>query len=223
MRTFISIVVFAVLASSSGTAAEMVLKAPADAGNCDPYANYRCLDAYLSDDFVTRLYRYYALEWGHDGPPTNPKAPPSRRSQAAWPATPELTPPMPFTEWPYGGTTTIGVTRPGSVDSPLMVALGNTQLGAALNASHIQIYGWIEPGANISTNSVKPGGNLPTGYAYTPNTVQLDQTVVYIERLPDTVQNDHFDWGFRVSGIYGVDYRYTIAYGFLRNDGTSFR
>ena len=201
------------LASSSGMAADMALKAPGSAGSCDPYANYKCLDAYLGDDFVTRLYRYYALEWGHDGPPTDPKAPPSRRSEAVWPATPETTPPMPFTEWPYGGTTTIGVTRPGSVDSPLMVGLGNTQLGAALNASHIQVYGWVETGANVSTNSVKPSGNVPVGYDYTPNTVQLDQAVVYIERLPDTVQNDHFDWGFRLSGIYGVDYRYTTAYG----------
>ena len=201
------------LASSSVMAADMALKAPGSAASCDPYANYSCLDAYLGDDFVTRLYRYYALEWGHDGPPTDPKAPPSRRSEAIWPSTPETTPPIPFTEWPYGGTTAIGVTRPGSVDSPLMVALGNTQLGAALSASHIQIYGWIEPGANISTNSVKPGGNLPAGYAYTPNTVQFDQAVIYIERLPDTVQNNHFDWGFRFSSIYGADYRYTTAYG----------
>src|ERR1700730_9843554 len=179
IKIFISIVAVAALAWPSATAAEMVLKAPAAAGNCDPYANYPCLDAYLGDDFVTRLYRYYALEWGHDGPPTDPKAPPSRRSEAVWPATPESTPPMPFTEWPYGGTTTIGVTRPSSVDSPLMVALGNTQLGAALNAAHIQVYGWVEAGANISTNSVKPGGNVQAGYYYTPNTVQLDQAVVY--------------------------------------------
>src|ERR1700738_2563360 len=94
-----------------------------------------------------------------------------------------------------------------------MVALGNTQLGAAMNAAHVQVYGWVEVGGNISTNSVKPGGNVPVGYDYTPNTVQLDQAVVYIERLPDTVQNDHFDWGFRLSAIYGVDYRYTTAYG----------
>ena len=53
----------------------------------------------------------------------------------------------------------------------------------------------------------------PVSYDYTPNTVQLDQAVLYIERLPDTMQNDHFDWGFRVSGLYGVDYRYTTAYG----------
>ena len=214
MKSAVAIAVVAgSLACSSVMAADMALKAQGSAPSCDPYANYSCLNAYLGDDFVTRLYRYYALEWGHDGPPTDPKAPPSRRPEAIWPATPELSPPMPFTEWPYGGTTAIGVTRPGSVDSPLMVALGNTALGAALNASHIQIYGWIEPGANISTNSVKPGGNLPAGYAYTPNTVQLDQAVVYIERLPDTVQNDHFDWGFRFSSIYGADYRYTTAYG----------
>ncbi len=214
MKSAVAIAVVAgSLASSPVMAADMALKAQGSAASCDPYANYSCLNAYLGDDLVTRLYRYYALEWGHDGPPTDPKAPPSRRSEATWPATPESSPPMPFTEWPYGGTTTIGVTRPGSVDSPLMVALSNTQLGAALNASHIQIYGWIEPGANISTNSVKPGGNLPAGYAYTPNTLQLDQAVVYIERLPDTVQNDHFDWGFRLSGIYGADYRYTTAYG----------
>jgi hypothetical protein len=205
------------LVSSSAIAADMVVKAPVANGNCDPYVNYGCLDAYLGDDFLTRLYRYYALEMGHDGPPSDPKAPPSRRSEAVWPTTSESTPPMPFTEWPYGGATAIGVTRPSSVDSPLMVALGNTRLGAAMNDAHVQVYGWINSGANISSNSVKPGGNAPVGYDYTPNTIQLDQAVVYIERLPDTVQNDHFDWGFRLSGIYGVDYRYTTAYGFMSN------
>jgi hypothetical protein len=78
----------------------------------------------------------HALEWGHAVAPSDPNAPPSRRPDSVWPATPQSTPPMPFTEWPYGGTTTIGVTRPNSVDSPLMVALANTQLGAGMNASH---------------------------------------------------------------------------------------
>jgi len=41
--------------------------------------------------------------------------------------------------------------------------------------------------------------------------------VVYIERLPDTVQKDHIDWGFRVAGIYGENYRYTTAYGVFSN------
>jgi Putative beta-barrel porin-2, OmpL-like. bbp2 len=218
MRLSRSVAVVAIcLASQSAIAADMVVKAPVTGGNCDPYVNYSCLGAYLGSDFVTRLYRYYALEWGHDGPPSDPKAAPARRPEAVWPVTPQSTPPMPFTEWPYGGSPSIGVTRPSSVDSPLMVALGNTPLGEAMSASHIQVYGWIEPGANLSSNTVKPGGNVPAGYDYTPNTAQLDQAVLYIERLPDTVQNDHFDWGFRVSGIYGVDYRYTTAYGFLSN------
>jgi hypothetical protein len=179
----------------------------------DPYKNYECLDAYLGEDFFTRLFNYYRLEWGRDSAPSDPKAPPSRRD--GWPSTPQTTPPMPFTEWPYGGSTTIGVTRPNSVDSPLMVALGNTALGKAMNDAHIQVYGWINAGANISTNTVQPGGNWPISYMYTPNTVQLDQAVIYVERLPDTVQKDHIDWGFRLSGLYGENYRYTTAYGLM--------
>ncbi len=35
--------------------------------------------------------------------------------------------------------------------------------------------------------------------------------------MPDTVQTDHFDWGFRVSGLYGLDYRYTTSKGIFSN------
>jgi Putative beta-barrel porin-2, OmpL-like. bbp2 len=184
--------------------------APACKGEVDPYKNYACLDAYLGTSFGERLFNYYRLEWGHDAAPADPKAPPSRRDY--WPTTPESTPPMPFTEWPYGGTSNLGVTRPSSVDSPLMAALGNTTVGQWMNDNHIQIYGWINGGGNLSNNTVR-GGNAPAAYDYNPNTVQLDQAVVYIERLPDTVQKDHVDWGFRIAPIYGENYRYTTAYG----------
>ena len=177
---------------------------------CDPYQNYSCLDAYLGDDFITRFINYYRLEWGHESSPADPKAPPSRRDY--YPPAPQSTPPMPFTEWPYGGTTSIGVTRPNSIDSPLMAALGNTSLGQAMNDNHIQVYGWINAGGNLSNNTVR-GGNAPAAYDYNPNTVQLDQAVLYIERLPDTVQKDHIDWGFRLAPIYGENYRYTTAFG----------
>ena len=36
---------------------------------------------------------------------------------------------------------------------------------------------------------------------------------LYFERLPNTVQTDHFDWGFRLTNLYGLDYRYTTAKG----------
>ena len=176
-----------------------------------PYDNYACLDAYLGDDVMTRLYNYYKLEWGQAGPPTDPNAPPGRRD--GWPVTPQATPPMPFTEWPYGGVTPIGVTRPGSVDSPLMVAIANTDIGRWLNKNNFQIYGWVDPGFNVSSNTTRPGGNAPIAYSYTPNTVQLDQFVVYLDRFPDTVQTDHIDWGLRLSAIYGENYRYTTSYG----------
>ena len=67
--------------------AAMAAKAAAKSGPCDPYVNYNCLDAYLGDDFATRLVRYYQLEWGKAVAPSDPKAPPGRRSDTDWPAT----------------------------------------------------------------------------------------------------------------------------------------
>ena len=182
-------------------------------GNCDPYLNYSCLDAYLGDDFFTRFFRYYQLEWGRSGPPSDPNAPPSARDASVWPKTPEAIPPMPFADFPYGGSPTIGTTRPNSVDSPFMAAIANTSLGKWMQDAHIQVYGWLNGGFNLSTNQTQPGGNSPIGYAYTPNTAQLDQAVIYVERLPDTVQKDHVDWGFRLAALYGENYRYTNSYG----------
>jgi hypothetical protein len=206
--------VMGLIGSANAADAPAPGKAPVCKGDVDPYRNFACLDAYLGTTFWERLYNYYRLEWGHDAAPADPKAPPSRR--AYWPATPESTPPMPFTEWPYGGTTNLGVTRPSSVDSPLMTALGNTSVGQWMNDNHLQVYGWVNGGGNLSNNTVR-GGNAPAAYLYNPNTVQLDQAVVYIERLPDTVQTDHVDWGFRFAPIYGENYRYTTAYGLFSN------
>ena len=164
----------------------------------------------LGTGFFQRFFNYNKLEWGQAGPPSDPNAPPGRRAE--FPPQPESTPPMPFTEWPYGGATSLGVNRPNSVDSPLMTALAPSTIGKALSDAHVQVYGWVDVGANLSSN-YRPGGNSPGAYDYNPNTAQLDQAVLYIERTPDTVQKDHVDWGFRVSGIYGVDYRYTTSYG----------
>jgi Putative beta-barrel porin-2, OmpL-like. bbp2 len=181
-------------------------------GTPDPYTNYACLDPYLGVNPVTRFLNYYKLEWGQAGPPVDPNAPSSRVD--GWPATPETTSPMPFTEWPTGGTTSIGVTRPNSVDSPLMAAIANTSLGQWMQDNHFQVYGWVDPGGNFSSNTLrKPGGNAPIAYAYIPNTIQLDQAVIYLDRFPDTVQKDHIDWGMRLSAIYGENYRYTTSYG----------
>ncbi|KUR81318.1 hypothetical protein AQZ50_01870 [Novosphingobium sp. Fuku2-ISO-50] len=175
-------------------------------------------DADLGTSVIGRFFAYQAAEWGKAASPlaTDPNAPPSRR--ADWAPAPETSPPYPFTEYSYGGTTLLGVNRPASVDSPLMVAIADTGLGKAMSRAHIQAYGWVDVGGNLSTSSVRQG-NQPAAYAFAPNTVTLDQAVLYVERTPDTVQSDHVDWGFRVAGMYGTNYRYTASRGFLVDQG----
>ncbi|MBV8632950.1 MAG: outer membrane beta-barrel protein [Burkholderiaceae bacterium] len=177
---------------------------------CDPYKDYSCLDSYLGTGFWERMGNYYKLEDGQAAAPADPKAPPSRR--ADYPPAAQTMPPMPFTEWPYGGTSPLGASTPNATDSPLMVALANTGLGKWMADNNIQTYGWIDIGGNVSNNHVR-GGNAPAAYDYNPNAFDLNQIVEYIERVPDMVQKDHNDWGFRFSAIYGSDYRYTTSYG----------
>jgi Putative beta-barrel porin-2, OmpL-like. bbp2 len=76
----------------------------------------------------------------------------------------------------------------------------------------VQIYGWINPGFNFSTSS---RSNLPLGYNFYPNGIELDQFVTYIERVPDTVQTERVDWGFRIGNMYGIDYHFTTAKGWF--------
>jgi Putative beta-barrel porin-2, OmpL-like. bbp2 len=164
--------------------------------------------------FFGRFYKAYADEWGKSAPPADPNAPTvvSRRP-LPFPPVPATQPPYPFTDWPYGGSQTIGASVPNATDSPLMTALASTDAGKWLNDKHVQIYGWVNVGGNLSTANGSKDGNFPAAYTYKPNTVELDQTVVYVERVPDTVQQDHLDWGFRFATSYGENNRYTTAYG----------
>ena len=74
------------------------------------------------------------------------------------------------------------------------------------------MYGWVNAGFDFSTSDKS---NIPESYAIVPNKLELDQAVVRIERLPDTVQRDHVDWGFRLTPMYGIDYRWTTAQGWF--------
>jgi len=114
-------------------------------------------------------------------------------------------PPFPTADWPLGGSQLIGV--PDTAVGPLMKWIYDGPDGQAWKDSRIKLYGWAEIGANVSTSSQSL---TPAGYPIHPNRIELDQFVFRIERLPDTTQKDHVDWGFNVTNIYGLDYRYTI-------------
>jgi len=113
----------------------------------------------------------------------------------------------------YPSTTYLGPTI-GVPDTdpiwPLTNALWKEFSG--LEAAKIKAYGWFNAGGTASTST---HSNVPESYAIVPNKLELDQAVLRMERVPDTVQTDHTDWGFRVSLIYGIDYRYTTAQGWF--------
>jgi hypothetical protein len=150
--------------------------------------------------FFTRLGHAYLDDWTVDsnGAPTPPA--PERRGTPA----PLNSPPFPSADWPIGGTVVIGA--PDYQTYILMQAINE-------NKSRIKMYGWFDIGGNASTSNKGRYANNETAYDVIPNSIQLDQVALYIERLPNTVQKEHFDWGFRLTNLYGLDYRYTTAKG----------
>jgi hypothetical protein len=96
-----------------------------------------------------------------------------------------------------------------------MQALWSGPNGEAWKKSGVQIYGWLNAGCNVSTSHKSRYANFPEAYAEVADACIPDQQVLYIERQPDTVQTDHFDWGFRVTNLYGLDYRFTTGKGFF--------
>ncbi|MGD0734971.1 MAG: outer membrane beta-barrel protein [Terracidiphilus sp.] len=158
--------------------------------------------------FFARWGKAYLADWAGTTP-TDPNAPPRRGTPPPIPA-----PPYPASDWPIGGTQEIGA--PDYSSYQLQTALDVDPL----KLSKVKWYGWIAVGANGSTNNRGNAGkgigaNSPSAYDVFPNTVVLDQLALYTEKLADTVQTEHFDWGFRVTNLYGQDYRYTTSHGIL--------
>ncbi|WP_263410422.1 porin [Terriglobus tenax] len=150
----------------------------------------------LKGNFLQRLGGYYKADWTGKLP-GGPA--PERRALDA----PLNSPPFPGSDWGYGGSSLLGV--PDGNVYPLMTALKKQR-------ARTKIYGWIAPSVNASTSS---GNNFPVSYDIFPNRIELNQAVVYVERLPDTVQKKHFDYGYHFTAFYGIDYRFTTAKDYL--------
>ena len=150
----------------------------------------------LQGNFFQRLAQFYKQDWAG----TNPSTP--LAAKRGLPA-PLDSGPFPSADWGYGGSPDIGA--PDGNTYPLMSALG-------LSNSRTKVYGWVATSINFSTSGQN---NFPGTYDIFPNKIEVNQAVVYIERLPDTVQTDHFDWGFHLTSFWGIDYRFTTAKGYF--------
>jgi hypothetical protein len=146
--------------------------------------------------FFTRWAEFYRTDWS--GTATASPAAPRRG-----PPSPLDSPPFPNADWSYGGSPVIG--EPDTNSYPLMTAINQAK-------SRTKIYGWIDPTLNFSTSSQS---NAPEANDVYSNRFEMNQVVLYAERLPDSVQRDHTDWGYHLTALYGTDYRFTIAKGYL--------
>jgi hypothetical protein len=177
--------------------------APGADGDQRPSAQPSATSPEVPGSFLHRFVHAYQEDW--NGADSSALEPPRRI-----PASPLSSPPFPSAEWTYGGASVIGATN--TTDYPFMHALYAGPNGETWKRSNVQVYGWIEPGFNFSTST---HSNLPGGYDIVPNRLELDQAVLYVERVPDTVQTDHVDWGFRAANFFGIDYHFTTAKGWL--------
>ena len=71
-------------------------------------------------------------------------------------------------------------------------------------ASRTKVYGWVEPTLNFSTST---NSNAPVANDVYSNRLEMNQLIVYVERLPDSVQREHVDIGYHLTAFYGTDYR----------------
>ena len=150
----------------------------------------------LTRTFFSHLTQAYHQDWFG---PASTAPPPPRRGLPS----PLDSAPFPASDWGYGSSPVIG--EPDTTTYPLMSAINGA-------TSRSKIYGWIEPSVNGSTSSHT---NAPAGYDVYANRLELSQAVLFLERLPDTVQTTHIDWGYHLTALYGTDYRFTTAKGYF--------
>ena len=148
--------------------------------------------------FFGRLGAAYHNDWHPD-----PNAPTTEAPLRRGLPSPLTSPPFPSADWSYGGSPVIG--EPDTNTYPLMSALNGAR-------SRTKIYGWLEPSVNGSTSRDSNSPELNDIYS---NRVELSQFVLYVERLPNTVQRDHVDWGFHLTSLFGSDYRFTTGKGYF--------
>ena len=149
-----------------------------------------------SKDFLARWAEFYRQDWW--GTAASSANPPRRGLPS-----PLESPPFPNSDWSYGGAPVIG--EPDTNSYPLMTAINRAR-------SRTKLYGWFEPTLDFSTSAHR---NEPEANDAYSNRLEMNQFVLYAERLPDSVQREHLDWGYHLTALVGTDYRFTMAKGYF--------
>ena len=150
-------------------------------------------------NFFARWAEFYRQDWSGSATSSASSSPaPARRGAPS----PLDSPPFPNADWSYGGSPVIG--EPDTNSYPLMTAINGA-------TSRTKVYGWVDPSLNFSTSTNR---NEPEANDVYSNRFELNQLVLYAERLPDSVQQDHVDWGYHLTALFGTDYRFTTAKGY---------
>jgi hypothetical protein len=148
--------------------------------------------------FFGRFIDFYRQDW-HPTATAAATTPAPRRGLPQ----PLDSPPFPSSDWSYGGSPTIGESD-GNV-YPLQTAINGA-------SGRTKFYGWVEPTVNGSTSSHR---NYPETNDIYSNRLELGQAVLYLERLPNSVQREHVDFGYHLTAFFGTDYRSTTDKGYL--------
>src|SRR5262249_36581107 len=109
--------------------------------------------------------------------------------------------PSPFDSPPFPLSDFLGPTIGAPDTTPdwaIQKLLNQTPLGKLMKEGRNKTYGWFSPGVNWSTSK---DSNSPAAYPLDANRVLIDQVVLVTERALDTVQTDHFDWGYHVIAL----------------------
>src|SRR5258707_13438587 len=78
--------------------------------------------------------------------------------------------------------------------------------------SRTKLYGWIDTTLNFSTSA---HSNAPEANDVYSNRLEVNQIVLYAERLPDPAHRVHIDWGYHLTALYRTDYAFTLQKGYL--------
>jgi hypothetical protein len=154
-----------------------------------------------SEPFLQRLYEALFEE--------EPEGQGEAAQPRRLPPAPYQSPPFPFNEHlgPLVGIRDEAVW-------PLTEVFEKGPTGQFWKESRLKIYGWADPSVTFGTSRMS---NIPQVYNIVPNSLQLSQAILIFERQTDSNQTNQMDWGFKVTNLYGIDYRYTTAKGWFSN------